>query len=359
MEEKYRRKRPAGMTIVEAQSEAHKIAFYPMLFQAVRSLINFGVLEAVVERKKNGASLPELARLCSISDYAAALLLDIAVHADIMLLENGLYKPTKLGECLLEDKSVRANMDFMHDVCYQGAFYLEESFKSGKPEGLRVFGDWNTVYQGLSQLPPKAHESWFKFDNLYSDLAFEQAAKIVLAGSPALVYDIGGNTARFDLTILNADPDVKVRIFDLEQQLPKARQTLEKAGLMHRAELHPVNMLDSETQIPPGADAMWMSQFLDCFSPGEIMGILQKLAGAMGENTRLFILEPFIDKQNRAAALSLLNTSLYFTCIANGNSRMYHQCDMLEFLERAGLKLHKAHQGIGRFNYTLLECTKP
>lgn len=356
MQEPYRRKRPEGLNFLEAQAEAHKIAFYPMLFQAVRAMLNFGILEALAENRKEGLSRDEIMSRCQISDYACKLLLEVAEQADIVLESGGIYRPSKLGIYLLEDKSVRCNMDFMHDVCYQGAFYLEDSLKSGRPEGLKVFGDWETLYQGLSKLPEKAHKSWFDFDNFYSDLAFDEAVSVVLKSRPTLVYDIGGNTARFDLTVLKADDAVRVKIFDLAPQLEKARDTLSRAGFLQRAELCPIDMLDDAAVIPAGADAIWMSQFLDCFSPEQIVGILSKLARAMSPETRLFILEPFVDQQEKVSALALLNTSLYFTCMANGYSRMYKQTDMLDFAGQAGLKCLNAHQNIGKMNYTLLEC---
>ena len=40
-------------------------------------------------------------------------------------------------------------MDFIHDVNYKGLFHLEESIETGKPEGLKEFGEWQTIYEGL------------------------------------------------------------------------------------------------------------------------------------------------------------------------------------------------------------------
>ena len=47
-------------------------------------------------------------------------------------------------------------------------------------------------------------------------------------------------------------------------------------------------------------------------------------------------------------------TSVYFTVMANGNSKMYHSDDMIKQIERAGLKVVATHDGIGQ-GHTILE----
>lgn len=67
-----------------------------------------------------------------------------------------------------------------------------------------------------------------------------------------------------------------------------------------------------------------MSQFLDCFSPDQIVTMLGNVAQVMKPGARLCIMELFWDAQKfEAASFSLNATSLYFTCMANGNSRFY------------------------------------
>lgn len=344
------------MTILDVQKAAHKMAFYPITFQAIRALLKFRLLEIIAST--DNANLSTLAAATGLSPYAVNLLMDVSLANDIVTCDTHGYAITKLGKYLTENEDVRVNMDFMHDVCYNGAFYLDEALKNGTPAGLKVFGPWSTIYEGLGELPAAANKSWFNFDNHYSDLAFETAVSIVLKNKPRMVYDIGGNTAKFDRLLLNADTHVKVTIFDLEPQLAKARSYLEKAGLSNRAAFKTTNMLNAATALPTGADAVWMSQFLDCFSPEQIVSILRKVYNAAGPDTRIYIMEPFIDMQNEVAALTLLNISLYFTCMANGNSRMYKQSDMLWFLEQAGCRLIQAHQHIGPHSYTILECVK-
>ena len=111
--------------------------------------------------------------------------------------------------------------------------------------------------------------------------------------------------------------------------------------------------------LPALSGAVFMSQFLDCFSRKQILKILNKVAKFSDRDTRIFILEPFIDKQQfEGAAYALSHISMYFTCMANGNSKMYNESDMKEIIAQSDLKLEKAYQNIGKYDYTLLECVK-
>ncbi len=144
-------------------------------------------------------------------------------------------------------------------------------------------------------------------------------------------------------------------IIDLPQQIEMAMKNAQEQGFADRIKGHPTNMLDKTLELPGGADAWWMSQFLDCFSPMEILSILQRVRKAMDSNARVYILELFWDAQRYdAATLSLNATSLYFTCLANGNSRFYRSEDFLEIVEAAGFEVAKRTDDIG-LGHTLLE----
>ena len=105
--------------------------------------------------------------------------------------------------------------------------------------------------------------------------------------------------------------------------------------------------------------AILMSQFLDCFSKEQITKILKDISKNINGKSSIFILEPFVDNQSfEAARYSLCHISLYFTCMANGVSKMYTKKEFEEIIKSAGLKIIKAHSGISRFDYTLLECQK-
>ena len=74
---------------------------------------------------------------------------------------------------------------------------LDKSIETGKPVGLKEFGEWDTIYEGLSSLPTQVQKSWFAFDHFFSDLAFPPALSKVYNGSIKKILDIGGNTGKW------------------------------------------------------------------------------------------------------------------------------------------------------------------
>lgn len=342
----------------DAKCEAQRIAFAPVAFQTCRILRDAGVLELVQKSGANGLALAEIVAGCSLPRYGVKVLMESGLGIGLFCLNDDRFTLTKLGYFMLRDPMTRVNMDVVHDICYRGLFDLDKSIATGKPAGLKTLGDWPTFYEGLSSLPPHAQQSWFAFDHYYSDQAFPAALPLVFADKPKTLMDVGGNTGRWAVQCLKHDPDVRITIADLPRQLDFARATMKQHGYEARVEFCGVNMLDESQPLPGGHDAIWMSQFLDCFSEAQIVSILRRAAAALNETGTLHILELFWDRQpNKTAAFCLQQTSLYFTCIANGNSQMYHSNDLLRCLAEAGLKVVEQRDQVGQF-HTWLKCKR-
>lgn len=340
---------------LQAKTEAQKLSFAPIVFHTARTLRDIGVLKALDSAGSQGLSAETIAQQTGISEYGVKVLLDMAISADIVLWEKPNYSLANLGYFILHDGMTNANMDFTADVCYAAMMHLTESIVEGKPAGLKELGEWETIYQGLSKLPEQAKQSWFKFDHFYSDRSFPILLEEVFKSKPKTLVDIGGNTGKWALQCCNHDADVAITIVDLPQQLEMAMANAEKNGFADRVTPFPANMLDKQQTLPEHADVWWMSQFLDCFSPMEILSILKRVKNQLRSDDSVYILELFWDAQKYdAASYSLNATSLYFTCLANGNSRFYRSDDFLEIIEAAGLMVEERTDNIG-LGHTLLK----
>jgi len=342
------------MRAVDAKFEAQRIAFAPFAFQCAWSMRELGVLECVSKAGKTGASIAEISKKCGISEYGAQVLAEFGIGMGILKLAADKYALDKIGFFILQDEMTRVNIDFMQDVCYEGAKFLKDSIKNKKPEGLKVFGKWNTIYEALSKLPPQTQKSWFAFDHFYSDIAFPEALPIVFKNPPRKLADIGGNTAKWAIAACKYNPDVEVIIVDLPGQISLAKRNAENAGFSKRISFCETDILSETPKLPADSDAVWMSQFLDCFSLEEISSIVSKVCKATPK-AELFVLEPLQDMQKfEASTYSLQATSLYFTCMANGNSKMYNFAELVGAIEKGGFALKEAHHNLGANSYSLL-----
>ena len=343
----------------EAQRLAQYIAFGPIVFQASRLMLKFGILERL---RDGDMDLAEIVQATGLSEYAVKVLMEASLSIGTTLIDpkTDKYSLSKTGWFLLNDPATRVNVDFNHDVNYEGFFHLEEALLEGRPAGLKHFGDWPTLYEGLSSLPEQVKKSWFGFDHFYSDHSFDEALEIVFKYRPGKIMDVGGNTGRWALRCVGYDRDVRVTIVDLPQQLAMMReQTAGKPGA-DRIDGYAMNMLDPAAEFPKDLhpDIIWMSQFLDCFSEDEILSILKRAAKVMGPDSRLAIMETFWDRQKyEPASFCLTMASLYFTVMANGNSKMYHSDDMARLVERAGLTVEEIHDGLGQ-GHSIMICKR-
>ena len=336
----------------DAQRLAEYIAFGPVIFQVSRLMVKFGILE-MLRNSDKGMTVEEVAQKTELSEYAVKCLLEASLTIGTVLVnkDDDRYQLSKTGWFLLNDPATRVNIDFNHDVNYLGFFHLEEALKEGKPAGLKALGDWPTIYEGLSQLKPQVQRSWFNFDHFYSDSSFDQALEIVFAHKPRTLLDVGGNTGRWAMRCVNHDEEVEVTILDLPQQIDMMKRATR--GLPGAQRIHGIgmNLLDPNNQFPTDQhyDAIWMSQFLDCFSEEEVVSILTRAAKIMDKDSRLYIMETLWDRQKyEPAAFCLTQISLYFTAMANGNSKMFHSDDLIRLIHAAGLEVETIHDYLGQ-----------
>jgi SAM-dependent methyltransferase len=345
------------LSALEAVTAAQWLAFAPLAFQATAAMRDRGVLAALAKSAPaQGSSIDEVATATGLSVYAVRVLLEAGLGLHIVWRRDDRYFLGKLGRFLLDDEMTAVNFDFTRDVCYQAAAHLDESLSQGRPAGLQELGPWATLYEGLSVMPEPARRSWHAFDHFYSDGAFPAVCERLAIEPPRRLLDVGCNTGKWAQLCLARLPALEIGLVDLPPQLERARARLAQAGLVQRATFHAANVLEAQTPLPTGYDLIWMSQFLDCFADEQIVAILRKAREALAPGGRVWILELFWDRQRfEAAAFSLQQTSLYFSCVANGNSQMYDSAVFLALVKRAGLEISAVTDGVGGY-HTLLEC---
>jgi hypothetical protein len=344
---------------VEAKEAAQWIAFAPMVFQATKALRDLGILDALERAGAEGMTLEALTAEVKLPPYGVRVLVEAGLGIGLIIVNDGRYAITRTAQFVLHDPMTRVNMDFVHDVNYKGLFHLQDAVTRGTPAGLRELDhDQPTVYAALKSLPDQVRKSWFAFEHFCSAQAFREALPLVFQRPVRKLLDVGANTGKWALACVAHSPDVAVTMCDLPGQLDMALENVASSGHANRISGYPIDVLAEESTLPGGHDVIWMSQFLDCFSENEIVSILQKTARAMNADTKLLILETYWDRQLfENAAFCLQQISLYFTCVANGNSQLYHSKVVHDCIARAGLRVESETDHIG-LAHTLTVCVR-
>ena len=343
------RYRHPGPDLRAARTAAHALAMAPFLFQAARSARDLGVLAALKAAGAPGCSAAELTARLGLPDTSVTTLLD-GLLAGALVEESppGRWRLTTTGAVWLDDPQVGIDAEFTHAVCWHGLADLGESLRTATPAGLRRFGPWRTIYEGLAHLPAAVRGPWFAYDHGHSDSAFPAALEHLAGCGPRRLLDVGANTGRFSLAALRRLPESRLTLLDHPGQLAEADAALSASGLRARADLIALDLLDHTRPFPPGQDAVWMSQFLDCFGPVDVRELLRRACAALTPDGSVWVLEVCPDRQGEvAAAASLRLASLYFTAIANGVSRFYRASDLLALAAEAGLEPAGQWDGLG------------
>lgn len=348
----YRRK-TRKHSVIESLTNAQKLVFSPMVFQAIGSLLDFGILQSLDETPQAAEKLRE--RL-NLDEYTISTLLDVAQVADIVCQDkNGEFLVTQTGKAFLYDQMTIVNFNFIRNCCYLGASELTKSFNEASPAGLKFYSNSKDkkLYSELPSMPKDFKDSWYSFDNYYSDNCFEEVYNYIMKRNPSKIFDIGGNTGKFEQICLKKSSNIEITMLDLKENIDVVSQKEE----LKYCKFYPINVLDKNNSFPRFSGAVLMSQFLDCFSKEEISFILSNVVKSAKRGTYIYILEPFTDNQVfEGAKYSLVNTSLYFTCIANGNSKMYKKYEIVEIAKNVGLEICNIYENVGINDYTLLEC---
>lgn len=347
--------KPKDMSALDAQFEAQKIVFSPIIFQCVRVLKEWGILELLHVSGKKGLSARQICEHAKKSDYAVSLLLETALSAYVVEQKSDKFLLTKVGYFLQNDNMTTINLNYNHYVNYLGMYHLDEALDEQKPVGLKYLGKWDTIYPALSKLPKKVKEAWFAFDHFYSDNTFESALEELKTFSPSSVLDIGGNTGKFSLLCAATIPQANICIADLPEQIGLAEKIIKSTNMQNRISTYAIDIL-SDDNLPKNHDIIWMSQFLDCFSEQDVLFILKKVRESCGKNTRVCILEPIWDNQRfETSAFCIINTSPYFAAIANGKSKMFKSEVLEGLIDKADFEIERSIDGLG-FGHTLYIC---
>ncbi|GAB7140515.1 class I SAM-dependent methyltransferase [Deferribacterales bacterium RsTz2092] len=345
----YKRNIKNSTSISDIQLEAQRLVFAPLIFQMLDALLHFNILMLIATR--GDATAQVICERTELSEYAVSVLLELAQNNDIVLKEGDKYSLTELGKYLLNNQNVLTNIKFVHDVCYKGSFYLKESLVQMKACGLHTFGGAD-MSDGINGLPHDARQSLIDFNSIFHYVEFSELLSMVLKRKPAVVYVISSGNERLGKSLLAADENVKLVCLGTAEQMEASKFAM---GSNVRISYVKNDVLTDD--VPAGADILILDMLLSTLDEQQAVHVLRKASMSVRQGGAVYILEPLVDEQSAVAnSLALSAISIYCATLGNGASKMFNKNELLNIIEKAGLRTSATGTDKGSYDYTLFEC---
>lgn len=259
----------------------------------------------------------------------------------------GHFELTPLGQPLTSSHphSLRDAVIMLTDPAHWNSWaQLEHTVRTGQPGYQKALGVDNVFDYFRSH----AAESE-RFNRAMASMtrAFvDQLRQAYDVSQFATIADIGGGHGQFLGALLQSAPRSRGILYDMEPVVTGADGELTALGVLDRVDKVAGSFFES---VPTGADLYLLKHILHDWTDEQCGQILQKVAAAMGANSKLLIVEMLLPQP--PAALMDLNMMV----MTGGRERSAQHYGRL--LEGAGLKLHRHIPLPGQ--YQLVEAVLP
>ena len=156
-------------------------------------------------------------------------------------------------------------------------------------------------------------------------------ARVPLADA-GLLLDVGGGTGIYSIACLQKKPQLRAIVWDRPEVLKVAAEMAAAYGVADRLQCLPGDMFADP--VPPGADAILLSNVLHDWDVPQCRELIGRCAAALPAGGRLLIHDVFLnDALDGPLPLALYSAALF--CLTEG--RAYSAAEYREWMTAAGL----------------------
>jgi hypothetical protein len=301
-------------------------------FQSLWAGIDLGVFEVLHAR--GPLTLAELASAVGVASQPAKIILSNLVALGLVERQGDAYvNGPVVGRFLLSssEDSVVDVMRWQARIVYPGVEEYPRSLRENRAVGLERFpGSGDTLYERLVGRP--------ELEKVFQDAMARMPSNrfitevLPLAGC-AHLCDCGGGAGRNALALAQANPGLRVTIFDQPSVCEKARENVAAHGLTARIATHEGNFLVDP--FPPGVDSILYSHIGSIWSHETNVGVFRRAAAALPPGGRFYIFN-MVAADDHSGPLSVTCGSVYFHALATGEGLMHSAADYATMLREAG-----------------------
>ncbi|MFD5701880.1 methyltransferase [Streptomyces lasiicapitis] len=308
-----------------------QLAFGSMAAQTMRAALRLRVVELIGDKEMQAADVA--AQAGAAPQPMGRLLRAMAGLGLLQERAAGTFAVTPAG-ALLDSGRPGSLASFAHmftePAIVRAWEHLDDSVRSGDTSFDQVFG--TDFFDHLKQHPDLSA----KFNAAMSQATQETAAVLPGAvdfGRFTTVMDVGGGDSTLLSAVLREHPALTGVVYDTEEGLAQAPETLRRGGLTDRCSLVAGDFFRS---VPDGADLYMMKSILHDWSDEQVVTILGHCRAALPPGGRVLIVEPVLPEvvDPETAGLTYLSD---LNMLVNVGGRERTRAEFEEVCRRAGL----------------------
>ncbi len=303
--------------------------------QALFAAAALGLADALADGPRHG---DDLATTVGAHPGALRRLLKALVALEVCTVaDDGAFALTPLGACLRAGTrdSVRSWVLLMGSPMVWASWgRLIDCVRSG--ESIPQLDGWESAFAFRETHPAESAI----FDQAMVEMTRHLAGAIAIGydfGGIATLVDVGGGHGALLPPILKAHPELRAVVFDQAGCREGACRLFEKTGLRERCEFVAGSFF--ETVSPAGADAYLVKSVLHDWDDARAVAILRTIRAAMGERSRLLVVEPIVPQRPGASPFDAMiaSTDLNMLIVTGGKERT--EAEFRALLAAAGLSV--------------------
>jgi hypothetical protein len=301
--------------------------------QAVHVAAKLGIADLLEDGPKSPATLAEAtgAHAGTLHRLLRALA-SLGVFAEDA---DGRFALTSLAEGLRTNApgSLRAYAIMMGEDWHWRAWGdLLNSVRTGQPAFEHVFGC--PMFSYFGEHPEAARV----FDAAMTSRTGQETAAVIAAyewPASATIVDVGGGQGALLAAILARNPDVHGVLFDMPHVIAVARGLIEEAGLADRCELAAGDFFE---RVPAGGDLYLLKRVVHDWDDERASAILRSCRAAMGDRSRLLVIEHVLPPGNAPSWGKLLDLQML---VLTPGGRERDEAGFRALLASTGLRLER------------------
>jgi hypothetical protein len=264
------------------------------------------------------------------------LLRGLVVWGVLAEMPDGRFASTPLSDHFRSgsDRPGLRNLTIMlSEEGYQAWGELMYTLRTGKPAYEHFYG--KSHFARLAEEPEMSANFNAAMVEISTRVARSFISSFDFTGVSTMV-DVGGGNGGILLAVLQAHTGMRGILFDLEQGLAGARESLEAAGVADRVTFHEGSFFEA---VPSGADLYLLKSIIHDWDDERALGILQTCRKAMGDRARLVLLERRFPEwiENADEMFTTVMGDLHMMVVLGGKERTDNE--YRELMGRAGLRL--------------------